>query len=139
MANNRERWLAVFGVLLVVLAVLLFSRYRQCATTADGATLIKVSNSQRIGELEVAVTHLTARLEAVEAERDLATTTLDACHQRTEDLRAVLEALIPIWPGRARLPMPNGPWSPWPTAGGNRDDFRYLPTKPGSSSVSSRR
>jgi hypothetical protein len=42
-----------------------------------------------------------------------------ACQQRTDYLRATLEVLIGVWPGRARLPEPEGDWPAWPTPGVN--------------------
>lgn len=46
---------------------------------------------------------------------------LDACRARTDALRMVLETLIKVWPGRARLPESPAGWPAWPAPGVARE------------------
>lgn len=55
---------------------------------------------------------------------------LELCRLRTENLRAVLEVLIPsgVWPERVRLPDPPPGWRAWPE--GNRNGYDTRPEEP---------
>lgn len=70
---------------------------------------------------QVSLDRLDARLRRLEmrpaarpVDLDGITAQLDACGDRTDHLRFVLEALLPVWPGRAALPTPPEGWPAWP-------------------------
>ena len=78
------------------------------------------SEPQTVAALERSFTVASKLVDLAEAQQ----AELDVCRARTDDLRELLEVLIRVWPGWARLPdpPPTTGWPAWPEAASFRWD-----------------